>query len=246
MISIDELNEVKERRKVNLYYEEKEYLQYIFLNAISKFAGKFVFKGGTCLRVCYGLERASEDLDFSTSLNLRYVKEIVNKCLRDFALLNINYTIYSTKEYQGNFRIEIRLEGPLFNGNKSSTNTLKIDFNKRRVVNTAAKVVPQIFSDVPTFTIMALEEEEILIEKIRALINRGEPRDFYDVWILLNKGVVLDKKLLIAKLKEENSKVGNMKIPSKEAYFRDLKELLSYLPPYEQVKDYVLKELLGI
>jgi len=245
MISIDELNEAKNKRKTNLYYEEKEYLQYIFLNALSRFADKFVFKGGTCLRICYGFERASEDLDFSTKLGLKEVIEVVNQCLKDFALLNINYRVYSKKEYQGNFRIEARFEGPLFKGNQSSTNTIKIDFNKRKVKNKIAKVVPQLFSDVPTFTLIALDEKEILAEKIRTLINRCQPRDLYDIWVLLNKGVAIDKKLLTDKLKEENSKLKNMQLPSKKAYNRDLKELLHYLPPYEQVKDYVLRMLPG-
>ena len=243
MISTDELNVVKNRRKTNLYYEEKEYLQCIFLNALSKFADKFVFKGGTCLRICYGFERASEDLDFSTKLSLKRVKEIVNQCLKDFALLNINYEIYAEKGYKGNLRIEARFEGPLFNGDKSSTNTLKVDFNKRKVKNTVAKVVTQLFSDVPAFTIVALDEREILAEKIRTLINRCLSRDLYDIWILLNKSVMLDKRLLAAKLKEENSKLEDIKIPSKEAYKIELKELLHYLPPYEQVKDYVLGKL---
>ena len=139
MISTDELNELKKKRKTNLYYEEKEYLQFIFLNALSRFADKFVFKGGTCLRICYALERASEDLDFSTELKSKKIKEIINECLKDFALLNINYKLYSEKEYQGNLRIEARFEGPLFNGNLSSTNTLKIDFNKRKVKNKVAR-----------------------------------------------------------------------------------------------------------
>ena len=240
MISIDELNEVKNRRKTNLYYEEKEYLQYIFLNALSKFADNFVFKGGTCLRICYGLERASEDLDFSTGLSLKKIIGIIDQCLKDFALLNVNCNVYSKKEYQGNLRIEARFEGPLFNGNPSSTNTLKLDFNKRKVKNEVARVIPQLFSDVPAFTIVALDDKEILVEKIRALINRGQSRDLYDVWVLLNNSVILDKKLLSAKLKEEKSKLENIKIPSKEAYMRDLKELLYYLPPYGQVRDYVL------
>src|SRR3989344_2153342 len=165
MITIEELNEIKERRKTNLYYEEKEYLQYIFLNAISKYTDNFIFKGGTCLRVCFGLERASEDLDFSTNLNMNRVKEIVHKCLKDFDLLNIKYKIYSEKEFEGNLRIEARFEGPLFAGNPSSTNTLKIDFNKRKVKNKAAKVVQKLFSDIPLFTIIALDENEILVEK---------------------------------------------------------------------------------
>ena len=106
MISIEELNEVKAKKKTNLYYEEKEYLQYIFLNALSGFADKFTFKGGTCLRICYNLERASEDLDFSAKLGLKEVKGIVNECLKSFDLLGINYKIYSEKEFKGNLRIE--------------------------------------------------------------------------------------------------------------------------------------------
>src|SRR3989338_5972484 len=244
IISTDELDEVKNRRKTNLYYEEKEYLQFIFLNALSKFADKFVFKGGTCLRICYNLERASEDLDFSTSLALIEVKDSIHKCLKDFSLLNINYKIYSEKEYQGNLRIEARFEGPLFKGDPHSSNTLKIDFNKGKVSNKVAKVIPQIFSDVPPFTLVALDEKEILTEKIRALITRAQARDLYDVWILLSKGVELDKKLLAAKLKEENGNLKNIKMPSKQTYERYLKELVSFLPGYEQVKEEVMKRLL--
>ncbi|MBN1157310.1 nucleotidyl transferase AbiEii/AbiGii toxin family protein [Candidatus Woesearchaeota archaeon] len=237
MISIDELNEVKNIRKTNLYYEEKEYLQYVFLNSLSKFADDFVFKGGTCLRVCYGLERASEDLDFSTRINAKKTKNIVKECLRHFELLNINYDVYSEKEHEGNLRIEVRFEGPLFNGNKASTNTLKIDFNKQHVKNRIAKVIPQLFSDVPTFTLLTLSEEEMLTEKIRALAKRGEARDLYDIWVLLNKGVGLDRKLLDEKLKEEGCSLKEIKLPSKEEYELSLKNLLTYLPPYEQVKN---------
>ena len=38
MISVKELNEIKEKKNTTLYYEEKEYLQYVFLNAISKYS----------------------------------------------------------------------------------------------------------------------------------------------------------------------------------------------------------------
>ena len=91
MISADELKKVKEKRKINLYYAEKEYLQYIFLNAISRQGDRFIFKGGTCLRIAYELERASEDLDFSTSLKLPEIKDSINNCLKDYKALNIKY-----------------------------------------------------------------------------------------------------------------------------------------------------------
>ena len=216
MISIEELSEIKERKKTNLYYEEKEYLQYIFLNAISRYFAYFVFKGGTCLRICFGFERASEDLDFSTNLKINKLKEMIYKCLKYFELLNIEYKIYSEKEFQGNLRFGIRFKGPLFQNDTRSTNTLKIDFNKRKIKNKTTKIIQKLFSDVPMFSIVVIDEREILAEKIRALINRAELRDLYDVWILLNKGVKIDKKLLSIKLKEEKIKLSNLKLTSKE------------------------------
>ncbi|MEK6906221.1 MAG: nucleotidyl transferase AbiEii/AbiGii toxin family protein [Nanoarchaeota archaeon] len=236
MISLRELDEIKEKRKTNLYYEEKEYLQYIFLNALSKYTENFVFKGGTCLRICFGLERASEDLDFTTDLSIKKTKEIVYRCLKDFELLGINYKIYAEKEFEGNLRIEIRFEGPLFNGNQSSTNTLKVDFNKKKIKNKVVKVIQKVFSDVPLFTLVVLDEKEILAEKIRALINRAEPRDFYDIWMLINKDVEIDRKLIIEKLKEEKSELSNLNFPSKKEYETNLKDLVRILPSYEQVK----------
>src|SRR3989344_3003894 len=249
MISIEELNQVKNKRKTNLYYEEKEYLQYIFLNAISKYPDNFVFKGGTCLRICFEHDRASEDLDFNTNLSNNKLKVIVTNCLKEFELLNINYNIYSEKAFEGNIRIEVRFEGPLFAGKLSSTNTLKIDFNKKKVKHKIVKVIQKLFSDVPQFTIVVLDEKEIFAEKIRALINRGEPRDLYDIWVLLNKKTDINKKLVLSKLEEEKVKITKLKIPSKEEYELSLKNLVNILPNYEQVNKEVselLKRLFNI
>lgn len=246
MIGIEELNEVKEKRKTNLYYEEKEYLQHIFLNAISIYHENFTFKGGTCLRVCYGLERASEDLDFSSNLKINEIKEIVRKCLKKFEELNMPFEIYSEKEFEGNYRIEIRFKGPLYKGDARSTNTLKIDFNKQKIRNKLVKIVPKVFSDVPLFSIVVLAEKEILAEKIRALVNRGEPRDLYDLWILINKGVEVDRNLINEKLKDEKSKLSDLKFPSKEKYEIELKKLVYNLPAYEQAKKEVENLILNL
>jgi len=172
MITREELSELKEKKKTSLYYVEKEYLQYIFLNALFKHNEDFAFKGGTCLRICYGLERASEDIDFSTQLKSREIKPIVERCLHDFDLLNIRYKVYAEKKFLDNVRFEIRFEGPLFTGQLSSTNTLKIDFNYQKAKYIVVKVVAKIFSDVPLFTLRAVDEKEIFAEKIRTLANR--------------------------------------------------------------------------
>ena len=246
MITLEELNRVKELKKTNLYYAEKEYFQYIFLNSISKYPDRFVFKGGTCLRICFDLERASEDLDFSTNQNIREVKKIVLLCLKNFELLNIPYKIYSEKEFEGNIRFEIRFEGLLFNGNLNSTNTLKIDFNKQKTINKKAKVVQKIFSDIPQFIINVLSEKEILAEKIRDLINNSEPKHLYDLWTLFNNGTEIDKKLIEQKLKQEKTRYKNLKYPSKKEYETALKNLVNFLPEYEQVIKEVSAKLKNI
>jgi predicted nucleotidyltransferase component of viral defense system len=243
MISKEELANLKQKRKISLYYLEKEYLQYIFLSSISKYGDSIIFKGGTCLRLCYGLERASEDLDFSTSLNVSKLKEILKDCLRDFEYLGIEHLDIIKREFEGNIRFEIKFKGPLYNGSSNSANNLKIDFNKNKVFLKNARVIPQIFSDIPPFTIVALAEKEILAEKIRALANRKQARDLYDLWILYKKGVDIDKELIKKKLKEEKVNIKDIKLLSKEAFDADLKNLLVYLPDYEQIAKEVLEFL---
>jgi len=243
MISKEELIELKQKRRINLYYLEKEYLQYIFLNAIFKYSDKVVFKGGTCLRICYQLERASEDLDFSSSLNIVKLKELIKNCLKEFDLLGIEHLDLIEKEFEGNIRFEIRFKGPLFNGNLNSANNLKVDFNKNKVFNKNTVVVKQIFSDVPNFVLVALAEKEILAEKIRAIANRKQARDLYDLWILLGKKVEIDKILIKNKLKEEKTDLSKIKILSKGSYEQELKNLISFVPDYEQVKKDIEKFL---
>jgi len=237
MISIEELNQIKNKRRTNLYYEEKEYLQYIFLSAISRYPDNFVFKGGTCLRICFEHERASEDLDFNTNLSTTEIKKVVEACLKEFEFLNIRFKMYSEKIFDGNIRVEVRFEGPLFAEKVSSTNTLKIDFNKGKVKHKIVKVIQKLFSDVPQFTIVVLGKKDILAEKMRALIDRGEPKDLYDVWMLLNEKVELNKELIFSKLREEKIKITKLKLPSKEEYTTSLQNLVTVLPPYEQLKE---------
>ncbi|MBU1199370.1 MAG: nucleotidyl transferase AbiEii/AbiGii toxin family protein [Nanoarchaeota archaeon] len=246
MISIEELKKVKEIRKTSLYHAEKEYFQYIFLNSISKYSSDFVFKGGTCLRIAFELERASEDLDFNTSLPVKEIKTRIRNCLKDFDYLNITHKIYSEKIHKGNYRAEIRFQGPLYTGNKSATNTIKIDCNKRRVFNKETRVIKKAFSDIPPFTIRVMAKEEILAEKLRALCMRVEPRDLYDTWLLINLGVNLNKKLLYTKLREDNIREFRLKLPSKKEFQNDLKLLLKSYPDYEQVIEEIKQQSRGL
>ena len=101
--------------------------------------------------------------------------------------------------------------------------------------NREARVIKKLFSDVPPFTIFVMKKEEILAEKLRALQMRAKPRDLYDIWILLNLNVKVNRKLLYSKLREDNIFKFKLKFPSKKEYNNNLKMLLTNVPDYNQV-----------
>jgi hypothetical protein len=74
---------------------------------------------------------------------------------------------------------------------------------EEKIKNKTAKVVSQIFSDVLTFTIVALDEKEILAEKIRELVRRpGKSTLMYQmIGSLLEKGADPNQILFVAKTK---------------------------------------------
>jgi predicted nucleotidyltransferase component of viral defense system len=233
MITKQELSKIKRINNTTLYHAEKEYLQYVFLQVISK-DEQFTFKGGTCLKIAYELERASEDLDFSTELSLEETKKRITKYAKQYSLLGMKYTI-EEKQHQENYRLEIKIQGPLYSGDKRTTNIIKIDCNKKKAYQKETKIIQKKYSDVPIFTIKVLSRKEILAEKIRALIMRKQPRDLYDVYIQLKLGEKIDKELLNKKLKEDNIKNKKINYPTKKEYEEDLKKLTRILPEYEEV-----------
>src|SRR3989344_3200217 len=66
IISKDELKKYAKMLKMNLGHAEKDYFQNILLFILyQEYGNDIIFKGGTALKKCYGLNRFSEDLDFT-------------------------------------------------------------------------------------------------------------------------------------------------------------------------------------
>ncbi|MBI3559081.1 nucleotidyl transferase AbiEii/AbiGii toxin family protein [Candidatus Gottesmanbacteria bacterium] len=59
----------------------KEILQFYTLNFIysSRWGKDFLFKGGTCLRICFDLPRLSEDLDFDIKNYSQFDQKAIKK-----------------------------------------------------------------------------------------------------------------------------------------------------------------------
>jgi len=232
MISETQLEELSRYFKIDKFTIFREYLQVLFLNYFyrEKMAEKIYFKGGTCLHLFYNSPRFSEDLDFSTTLSSKKIKELLKKTIKILKIeipeLSLNFVYQSKKS----LRFKIKYQGKLF----KYPLTIRLDFSFEKIF-----LEPNILSlktkfPIAFFSLIACEkEEEILAEKIRAFLWRKKGRDIFDLWYLLDKGVLINKELLKKKLKMVNLKFDKdnllkkiKKYPEKKIYL----DLAKFLP----------------
>lgn len=185
----------------NIGHTEKLYLQDIILHSIyQKTTDELIFKGGTALLKLYNLDRFSEDLDFTlnkeTDLN-----KVIKDSKRHLENFGIEIEEEQTEETEETYKTRLGIKGPLYSGTRLSLSFIRIEINKKAEAQKPVnKRYSPIFPDIPTFNIITLNQEEILAEKIRALMTRTRARDLYDIYHLLNKDVGIDKDLTNKKL----------------------------------------------
>jgi predicted nucleotidyltransferase component of viral defense system len=151
-----------------------------------------VFKGGTVLKKIYfNNYRYSEDLDFS--LNNKATNEQifewfdeVFKWVRDQA--NIPLQIIDNNEHEdGGINFYISYTGPL--GGAGANKRVKVDISRsEQLVFSPVKSAAIInYSDLEEYQLLCYTLEEVLVEKMRCVIQRMAARDFYDIWYLLEE-----------------------------------------------------------
>ena len=241
MISREELKEYAGSSGLSLYQQEKDYLLKLFLFNYYNSSEDAVFKGGTCIKYLFGLNRFSEDLDFTLKTNPKKFQKQVALTLKKIRKIGIENNFKKQELFRDAFTCEISFKGPLYNNEKHSLNKIRIDAGKRRGIKLKPKweLIESNYPETPkNFLVLALNEEEILAEKISALLSRNKGRDLYDVWFLLKKGVKLKPKLVDRKLLSRK-----LKFPSEKEYNRDLEKLTSKVIPYKQVIEEVKKRI---
>lgn len=179
----------------------REYLQLLFLSYLyrQKEADKIYFKGGTALHFLFNSPRFSEDLDFSTSYSKKEIRKTVKKIeekLQKELPDNKILILYSGK---AGIRFRWRCLMPDF----KYPLVIRLDFSfKPRL---GQKKIATIITNFPLIffpVISHLSVEEILAEKIRALLSRAKGRDVFDLWFLIRQKIKIDQTLLQKKLNE--------------------------------------------
>jgi predicted nucleotidyltransferase component of viral defense system len=212
IISEDKLKYIAGTKKLNLIYLEKDYFITLFLYLIRAIKGLY-FKGGTALnKIFLDHTRLSEDLDFTTDKSISSIKAEIEDIVKKSKIFTKIDTGNITKEfirykiyYKSYFQREAFI---ILDINKKASVLLKPEKHK----------VPNFYNI--DFSISTLSKREILAEKIRALITRNKPRDYFDAYFIF-KAYTVDMALVKKKLKEAGEKF------EKERVFKNARKIYS-------------------
>jgi predicted nucleotidyltransferase component of viral defense system len=232
------------------FQQEKNYIQLLILKSIYSFVSReLVLKGGTALSLFHGLNRFSEDLDFTLKENFD-VKKLMNEIGKDLEAFGVRNNIRILEDNPISFSFRIGAEGPLFT-KEIERCFVRVEISKREEVvkDVEVKEVKPIYADISPFLVTVMSAEEILAEKIRALLHRAKARDLYDLWFLLQKGIKFDVNLANKKLSYYNKKFDKeefvKKIDSLEkSWTIELKPVvIGSLPDFPTVKKFVTEQI---
>ena len=232
MISTETLEKLGRQCQMGVFPNiVREYFQHVFLAELYKLpdAEKLLFKGGTALRIVYGSPRFSEDLDFSlfgiTQNKTRtFVEGLFVHVLAEMAHADIKIELgdkigATSGGYFGVASFRMFEYPPI---------SVEINVSSRNGRGVIGEVDSIANNFVPTYTIIHLPQTEIVEEKIfDALVKRKKPRDFYDLYIIMRKGMIsLDQKKKLAEIKN------NIILDAKQINFKN--ELGTFLPIDQQ------------
>lgn len=173
---------------------EKDYILSWILQSIAQheqLSKAIVFKGGTVLKKVYFVDyRFSEDLDY-TLLNTNISNEQIFEWFAEtFEYIqeeaNIPLEIVDNNEHQdGGINFYISYVGPL--GGLGANKKVKVDISRSEIL-VFDPVLQDVFlgySDQEEHQLLCYPLEEVLVEKMRSVMQRMQARDFYDIWYLL-------------------------------------------------------------
>jgi predicted nucleotidyltransferase component of viral defense system len=145
------------------FQQEKNYIQLLILKSIYSFVSReLVLKGETALSLFHGLNRFSEDLDFTLKENFD-VKKLMNEIGKDLEAFGVRNNIRILEDNPISFSFRIGAEGPLFT-KEIERCFVRVEISKREEVvkDVEVKEVKPIYADISPFLVTVMSAEEIL------------------------------------------------------------------------------------
>ena len=218
------IGEYKPQNEEEILSALREIMQEITLAGLSRtdFFEKAAFYGGTALRIFYGLDRYSEDLDFSllkrdSNFSIEpYFKAILD----EFNALGLTVSIKEKKKTKETaidsaflkaetIWNEIVLEDIIKEIGVRSNKTLKIKIEVDRQPPLNFKTEEKLLLRPFSFYVKCYTKPSLFSGKMHALLfrkwkNRVKGRDWYDLEWYIKKGIPLDVNHFLTRAKDTN------------------------------------------
>jgi predicted nucleotidyltransferase component of viral defense system len=218
-----------------------------------------VFKGGTVLKKVYFEDyRFSEDLDFTLLDNEISNEQIFDWFKETFEEIkeeaNIPLEIIDDNEHEdGGINFYISYIGPL--GGMGNNKRVKVDISRSETLEfkPVIKEVIVDYTDLEEHSLLCYPLEELLVEKLRCTMQRMQPRDYYDIWYLVEIEKMdveyytneFRNKCTNKELKPEDfHKKLEQKLPQYKArWTKSMSDQIKDLPDFEQVEREVSRKI---
>lgn len=189
---------------------------------------QWVFKGGTCLKKCYiETYRFSEDLDFTVlpggSVDLDRLVPLVQRMLvRVSERSGIDFSVAEPR-----FRVRpsgTSVEGRVYYRGPRQTTTpgsVKLDLSadeqvvRPPVLRSIAHPYPDPLP--PPGSVRCYSFEEVFAEKLRAMGQRGRPRDLYDIINLFRRNDLRLHGTLVRDVLVEKCRIKSVDVPTADS-----------------------------
>jgi len=192
MLSEQQLSEIATRTQGSFINVAREYVQNLFLSYFyaQENSETILFKGGTALRILYKSPRFSEDLDFSTpAINQKTIEDILQETLVRLDQEGLRVDLEESTATTGGFLCILRT------GIAKHGFDISIEISSRKKKPSGQLIVVEN-PYIDTYTLMSLKREELISEKIEALLDRKKPRDFFDLYYMLRSNLMPEKAVL--------------------------------------------------
>jgi predicted nucleotidyltransferase component of viral defense system len=220
MILQKEIATISEQLGVSKSVIDKDWMLGHFIAAIfnePELKETLIFKGGTCLKKCWFEEyRFSEDLDFTSKsqeleLTQQHLK-FITKYIEENTEVKTHIVSLRPLKFQDKltgYEAIIKFWGadhlrnlmPPTPDRWQTKIKIEIILYEEMIFDVSQQKVTHPYSDTLKLetTIPCYKIEEVLAEKLRALIQRSytAPRDYYDIWYLSNNFLDLDWKSIV-------------------------------------------------
>lgn len=186
MITQDQIITLAKKYQSTELNIRREYFQHLFLSYFyQQPQTKFIyFKGGTALRILYKSPRFSEDLDFSANLTKTLeIEQALVETLSEIEREGINTVIQEAKITTGGYLASIVFQAGEY------TVVIQIEISLRQG-DKRGEFVTVVNDFIPTYTILSLSSDQLVDEKVQALLSRKKPRDFYDLYFILRANLL--------------------------------------------------------